>query len=209
MKKMLVLMALTTVSTLAFTFASAQSVTIRGVRLTGSGCGPATATAVTTADGKTMSVIFDNYAVEIGNGSSNPQARSLQKDCRVMIDVDVPAGFQYALEQTDYRGFVALPASAMGMHRFTQNVPSQPIVSMREAQLKGPINQNYSVSIKQKPGRYIYSACNTKVQTIDLMSQIMVAYLPNTTDRSIAMINLDTIDTNVASSFQFSWRRCQ
>ncbi len=205
MKKMLVLMALLTVSTLA----TAQTVTIRGVRLSGSGCGPASASAVTTADGKTLSVIFDNYTAEIGNGSANPQATSIQKDCRVMIDVDVPAGFQYALEQTDYRGFVAMPASAYGMHRFVQNVPSQPIVSMREAQLKGPINQNYAVSIKQKPGRYIYSACNSKVQTIDLMSQLMVAYLPNTTDRSIAMINLDTIDTKVASSFQLSWRRCQ
>lgn len=205
MKKMLVFLAVTTVSM----FALAQSVTIRGVRLSGSGCGPASASAITTSDGKTLSVIFDNYSVEIGNGSANPQSQSLQKDCRVMIDVDVPAGFQYALEQTDYRGFVAMPASAYGMHRFVQNVPSQPIVSMREAQLRGPLNQNYQVSMKQKPGRYIYSACNAKMQTIDLMSQLMVAYLPNTTDRSIAMINLDTIDTNVSSSFQMSWRRCQ
>lgn len=205
MKNLLVFLALTTVSTLSI----AQSVTVLGVRLSGSGCGPASASAVTTADGKTLSVIFDNYSVEIGNGSANPQSRSLQKDCRVMIDVDVPAGYQYALEQTDYRGFVALPASAYGMHRFVQNVPSQPIVSMREAQLKGPMNQNYTVSVKQKPGRYVYSACNSKVQTIDLMSSLMVAYLPNTSDRPIAQINLDTIDTNVASSFQLSWRRCQ
>lgn len=205
MKNLLVFLAITTVSTLSI----AQSVTVLGVRLTGSGCGPASASAVTTADGKTLSVIFDNYSVEIGNGSSNPQSRTLQKDCRVMIDVDVPAGYQYALEQTDYRGFVALPASAYGMHRFVQNVPSQPIVSMREAQLKGPLSQNYTVSVKQKPGRYVYSACNSKIQTIDLMSSLMVAYLPNTSDRSIAQINLDTIDTNVASSFQLSWRRCQ
>jgi hypothetical protein len=205
MKNLLVFLAFTTVSTLSI----AQSVTVLGVRLSGSGCGPSSASAVTTADGKTLSVIFDNYSVEIGNGSSNPQSRSLQKDCRVMIDVDVPAGYQYALEQTDYRGFVALPASAYGMHRFVQNVPSQPIVSMREAQLKGPMSQNYTVSVKQKPGRYVYSACNSKIQTIDLMSSLMVAYLPNTSDRSIAQINLDTIDTNVASSFQLSWRRCQ
>ncbi len=205
MKNVLVLMAILMVSTLV----NAQSVTVRGVRLNGSGCGPATASAVTTADGKTLSIIFDNYLAEIGNGSSNPTAMSVQKDCRVMIDVDVPAGFQYALEQTDYRGFVAMPASAYGYHRFVQNVPSQPIVSMREAQLKGPINQNYQVTIRQKPGRYIYSACNSKTQTIDLMSQLMVGYLPNTKDRSIAMINLDTIDTNVSSSFQLSWRRCQ
>lgn len=205
MKHLLVFLAIASASTASF----AQSVTVLGVRLAGSGCGPASASAVTTADGKTLSLIFDNYSVEIGNGSANPQSASLQKECRVMIDVDVPAGYQYALEQTDYRGFVALPSSAYGMHRFVQNVPSQPIVSMREAQLRGPLNQNYTVSIKQKPGRYVYSACHAKVQTIDLMSSLMVAYLPNTADRSIAQINLDTIDTNVASSFQLSWRRCQ
>ncbi len=190
-------------------FATAQSVAIRGVRLAGSGCNQATASAATTSDGRILSIIFDNYSVEIGEGSANPQARSMQRDCRVMIDVDVPAGYQYALEQTDYRGFVALPAGAYGLHRFTQNVPNQPIVSMREAQLNGPMNQNYQVSIKQKPGRFIYSACNTKTQTIDLMSQIMVGYLPNSNTRALAMINLDTIDTQVASSFVLNWRRCQ
>ena len=57
MKNVLVLMAILMVSTLV----NAQSVTVRGVRLNGSGCGPATASAVTTADGKTLSIIFDNY----------------------------------------------------------------------------------------------------------------------------------------------------
>lgn len=187
----------------------AQNVVIRGVRLAGTGCSGAAGSALVTPDGQTLSVLFDNYSVEIGQGSSSPQATSLQKDCRVLIDVDVKAGVQYALQQTDYRGFAAMPASAWGLHRFTQIVPNQPVVSMREATIKGPSSGDYAVSIKQKPGRLIYSACNSRSQTIELLSQLFVNYYPNTSDRSIAMINLDSADTGLSSSFKVSWRPCK
>lgn len=189
--------------------AQAQSVTIRGVRMTGTGCSDSTAWATTTSDGKTLSVLFDNFKVDIGNGSENPQSTSLRKNCRVLIDVDVPNGYQYGLTQTDYRGFAALPVSAYGLHRFTQIIPGQPIVSAREAQLKGPIADDYAVSVRQKPGRVVFSPCNQRVQTIQLLSELQVAYFPNTKDRSIAQINLDSVDTGVNSTFVMSWRKCK
>lgn len=191
------------------TSALAQNVIIRGVRLSGSGCGSAASNASITDDGQTLSLLFDNYGIEIGQGSANPQATSLQKDCRVLIDVDVKAGVQYALQQTDYRGFAAVPASAVAMHRFTQVIPNQPVASMREATINGPQSGDYAVSVKQKPGRLIYSTCNAKSQTIELLSTLSVQYLRGTTDRTIAMINLDSVDTGLASSFQLSWRPCR
>lgn len=204
--KMIILLA----GLLGFTaIAQAQSVTIRGVRMAGSGCNDSSAWANTTSDGKTLSVLFDNLKVDIGNGSSNPQATSLKKNCRVFIDVEVPNGFQYGLAQTDYRGFSALPASAYGLHRFTQIIPGQPIVSAREAQLKGPIAKDYTVSVVQKPGRIVFSPCNQRIQTIELLTELQVAYLPNSKDRSIAQINLDSVDTGVNSTFVLSWRKCQ
>jgi Domain of unknown function (DUF4360) len=204
--KMIILLA----GLFSFTaLAQAQSVNIIGVRMTGTGCSDSSAWANTTSDGKTLSVLFDNLIVDIGNGSSNPQATSLKKNCRIFIDVQVPDGFQYGLSQTDYRGFSALPASAYGLHRFTQIIPGQPIVSAREAQLKGPIAKDYAVSIIQKPGRVVYSPCNQRAQTIELLTELQVAYLPNTKDRSIAQINLDSVDTGVHSTFVMSWRACK
>jgi len=206
MVKMMIIMA--SFLTLA-EVSHAQSVSIRGVRMVGTGCERTAADAATTPDGKTLSILFDNYKVEIGQGSENPQLTSLKRNCRVLIDVDVPTGYQFGLSQTDYRGFAALPASAYGMHRFTHLVPNQPIASMREAQLTGPVADDYTVSIKQKPGRFVYSPCNQAVQTIELLSELSVAYLPNKSDRSIAQINLDSVDTGVNSSFTLSWRKCQ
>ena len=187
----------------------AQPVEIRGVRLSGSGCGPATATAIVTADGQTMSVLFDHYSAEIGQGSENPQMRVMQKNCNIMIDVNVPLGMQYAITQTDYRGFAALPATAFGYHRFTQVIPGTSMPSLREAQLRGPQAQNYSVTVMQKPGREVYSTCNNRSQTINLLSELMVSYLPNTRDNTMAQINLDSTDTGVNSSFKLIWRSCK
>ena len=202
---MLTIGALLALSTTAY----AQSVAIRGVRLVGTGCSNSTASAITTSDGQTLSVLFDHYSVEIGQGSENPAATSLQKDCHVLIDVDVPPNMQFGLQQTDYRGFAAIPASAWGFHRFTQIVPNQPVASAREATIKGPSSGDYAVTVMSKPGRFVYTTCNKPSQTIDLLSQLAVNYYPNTSDRSLATINLDSVDTGVHSSFKLSWRHCR
>ncbi len=204
-KNLLTITALLLVTTELF----AQSVVIRGVRLTGSGCQNSTANASITSDGQLLSLLFDNYAAEIGIGSQNPNLMQIKKDCRVLIDIDVPFGMQYAIEGTEYRGFAALPASAHGFHRFTQVIANQMPPSMREAQLKGPVSGNYEVKVAQKPGRSPFSTCNKPQQTIELISELMVSYLPNSRDRAMAMINLDSIDTGINSRFKLSWRPCR
>ncbi len=204
-KNLITLAALLLVTTEVF----AQTVVIRGVRLNGSGCTNSTATASITSDGQLLSLLFDNYSAEIGTGSQNPNLTTLKKDCRVIIDVDVPFGYQFAIEQTEYRGFAALPASAYGFHRFTQIISNQMMPSMREAQLKGPVSGNYEVKVAQKPGRSPFSNCNQAQQTIELLSELSVAYLPNSRDRQMAMINLDSIDTGINSRFKLSWRACR
>ncbi len=204
-KNLLTVTALLLVTTELF----AQSVVIRGVRLSGSGCLNSAANASITSDGQLLSLLFDNYAAEIGVGSQNPNLTQIKKDCRVLIDIDVPFGMQYAIEGTEYRGFAALPASAYGFHRFTQVIANQMPPSMREAQLKGPVSGNYEVRVAQKPGRSPFSTCNKPQQTIELISELMVSYLPNSRDRAMAMINLDSIDTGINSRFKLSWRACR
>ncbi|MBC7421147.1 MAG: DUF4360 domain-containing protein [Bdellovibrio sp.] len=198
------------VATLALSVTSlAQTAAIRGVRLSGSGCSDSTATAVITPDGQTLSILFDNYSVEIGDGSKNPQALTLQKDCHVLIDVDVPANMQFGLQQADYRGFAAIPDRAYGIHRFTHITANQPGNSMKDARIMGPTSGNYVSTVMQKPGRFAYTVCNQRSQTVDLFSQLSVSYLPSAREHSIAMINLDSVDTGVSTTFKLNWRACR
>jgi hypothetical protein len=195
---------------LATTEIYAQSVNIRGVRVTGSGCNSTSASASITGDGQMLSVLFDNFKAEIGNGSENPQSIQLKKDCRLLIDVDVPFGYQYALVNTEYRGFAAIPASGHGYHRFSQVIPGVAVPpTMREAQLRGPRGDNYEVIVSQKPGREVYSTCNRPQQTIEILTELFVGYLKGSLDRSMVQINLDSVDTGVQSSFKLKWKACK
>jgi len=184
-----------------------SGVIIRNVRLSGAGC-DSSASAVVSGDAKSLSILFDNYMLEIGQGSSRPTATSAQKDCLVQIDLEVPTGWTYNFDAIDYRGFAALPASAWAFHRFSVQAPNMPISSMREAMVNGPNNQNYFVSIKQKPGRLPWSACNQRIQTVTLLSQLGVSYFPRTTDRTMATISLDSTDLSLSQSLKMIWKRC-
>ena len=107
----------------------AQNVVIRGVHLTGLGFNGASSSAVVTSDGQTLSVLFDNYRVEISHGSSSPQATTLQKI--------LPRFFCHACFSL---GITSLHANCA------------------------------------KPGRLIYSACSSKSQMIELLSQLFVSW---------------------------------
>ena len=203
-QNMLIFVAITALAALS----GAQTALIKGVHLTGPNCGQSTANAVITPDGQTLSVLFDNYSVEIGDGSKNPQATSLQKNCSVLIDLEVPANVQFGLEQTDYRGFASIPARAVGIHRFTHVTAKHQGNSMKDARIMGPSTGNYVSTVLQKKGNFSYTNCNQPQQTLELLSELSVSYLPSSREHTLAMINLDSIDTGVHSTFKLNWRSC-
>lgn len=182
---------------------------ILGVQVSGKGCEQTTASVALSENLLDLSILFDNYFVEIGQGSQNPNAASLQKDCYVQLQVQIPQGWQMAFRSVDYRGFVAVPASAWAFHRFSILAQGQPIASLREAIVKGPNNTNYTVHVEQRPDRYTFTKCNQAVQTVNLLSQLGVAYYPKLKDRSIAQIALDSNDLSLAQNFSVVWKPCQ
>lgn len=188
--------------------ASPAEVQITDVRMEGSGCANS-ASAILSDDSRAMSILFDNYALEIGKGSANPSATTLQKNCRIHISLIVPRGWAYSVEAIDHRGFASVPASVWAFHRFSLESENSRVVSMREATLKGPFNDTYEVRIAQKPGRNPWSPCNQINQKMTVLSQLGVSYYPRTTDRSMAMINLDSTDLSLAQDIRLTWKQCQ
>lgn len=58
-------------------------------------------------DQKSLSILFDQYVVEAGNGRTMDR-----KSCNIAIPVRVPQGYSISVFQIDYRGFNSLPAGA-------------------------------------------------------------------------------------------------
>ncbi len=71
----------------------------------GSGCPGGSAATSVSPDGKSLSILFDDYMVEAGG--ANP--RVARKSCNLSIPVHVPNGFSISLIDADYRGFVDVP----------------------------------------------------------------------------------------------------
>lgn len=181
---------------------------IRNVTMSGSGCEDAAASASISPDFKELSLLFDNHLVEIGNGSPNPRLMSLQKNCRVDVDLYVPRGWQYAFKSVDYRGFAALPASAWGFHRLATLSGNAVVPTLREVMHKGPINNDYTFHVESRPDRYAWSSCITGNHRMIFYSQLGVSFYPKLTDRSNAIVSLDSKDFSMRQSVGLVWRRC-
>ncbi len=181
---------------------------VLAVQVEGTGCDQTTAAISLSPDARDLSVLFDNYTVEIGQGSQNPSLLKAQKNCRIFIDMNIPMGWQFAFRAVDYRGFAAVPSSAWAFHRFSYIAPNQLISSLREASITGPQNKDYAVHFEQKPSRLTWSPCGQPQQKIQLLSQLGVQYFPRSSDRSLAQISLDSADASFRQNFSIEWRRC-
>ena len=195
-------------SILAEAQSSPDEAIISAVQLQGSGCEETTATVSLSPDAKDLSILFDNYSVEIGEGSANPTLLQAKKNCQVFMDMNLPRDWQFAFKAVDYRGFMAIPSSAWAFHRFTYVAPNQLISSMREASFQGEQNTDYTVHIEQSDAKLTWSTCGQTSQKIQLLSQLAVQYFPRSTDRSIAQISLDSADTSIRQHFSVELRKC-
>lgn len=89
--------------------ASAGHLKLGQVGYAGSGC-PANSASINMAeDGKTVSILFDEFVAEAGLEGGRTFDR---KKCDISISVQVPSGFSVSLIDADYRGFLELPRGA-------------------------------------------------------------------------------------------------
>jgi hypothetical protein len=181
---------------------------ISDVRLVGSGCDMSSATVVLSPDLKDLSLFFSQYIVEIGEGSENPLLLKLTQECQVQVQLQIPSGWQMAFKGADYRGFISLPAQASAFHRLSILQEGAPIVSMREAALQGPLNNDYYVRSEVKPERITWSSCLGGLTSLNLISQIGVSLNPRSRDRSLALMALDSADTSFKQNLSVEWKKC-
>ena len=75
----------------------------------GTGCPDGTVSVTLSPDQKALSLLFDQYQVEVGGETGKSFDR---KSCNIAIPVHVPQGLSVSILKIDFRGFNHLPASA-------------------------------------------------------------------------------------------------
>jgi hypothetical protein len=178
--------------------------------LSGSGCDFEKVSVSLSPDARELSLLFDDYTAEIGNQSREPQLLQKTKECLITLKVQVPRGWQMAFKAVDYRGFVLLPQiGASAFHRFIIQQEGAPLVSLQEALLTGPLNQDYFKRMMVRPERLTWSRCLQNETQISIGSQMGVRLNPRSPIKvDLAAISLDSSDVSLQQTLTVEWRKC-
>lgn len=84
-------------------------VSINSATFSGSGCPDGSGDMVVSPDKKSISVLFDEYIVESGDGAGLVN----RSKCDIAISLDIPQGYQAILMDADYRLAVDLTEGAL------------------------------------------------------------------------------------------------
>lgn len=180
--------------------ASAQSVIQLGQPgYGGTGCPSNSASVSLSPDQSSLSILFDQYVVEAGNGRSMDR-----KSCNIAIPVRVPQGYSISVFQVDYRGFNSLPAGA----RATFNVEYFFAGSRGVRQAKsfyGPAANLYELTDHLTAEATVWSACGA-----DTNLRVNTSMLVQTNRRQdLAMATVDSADVNAGIVYHVAWKRCR
>jgi len=166
----------------------------------GNGCPAGSASVTLSPDAKSLSVLFDQYIVEAGEGTGK---RFDRKSCNLAIPVHVPQGYSISVFQVDYRGFNLIPRG--GRTQFSVEYffagSRGPRVTKTFA---GPVDGNYELTDHLAAEALVWTPCaadtNLRVNTNMLVQS-------NSFGQQ-AMSTVDSADVTGGLVYHISWRRC-
>lgn len=186
-----------------------KGVKLKNPKLGGTGCPEGTIGASITPDGKTISLIFDNYIAEAG------QSAGVNRDiktCSVELPIEVPAGYQFTIVKLDYRGFNSIPdggvARYVTIYSFLDGETKKQMGRRirRNFVFNGPLEEEYTISsdVSSKP---VWSACG-KNMVFRLDTRAVAV---TNQEREDVMATIDSVDASAASGVDYylTWQECK
>lgn len=165
----------------------------------GTGCPAGTVSVTLSPDAQSLSLLFDEYQVEVGGATG----RSLhRKSCNVAIPVNVPQGYSVSVFNVDYRGYNYLPRSASSQFNVEYFFAGSQGPSFSKS-FYGPIDSDYLIQNKLRVSALVWSPCGADV-ILCTNSSIRV----RTSGNREAMATVDSEDVNAAIIYRLQWRRC-
>ncbi|HHL19599.1 MAG TPA: DUF4360 domain-containing protein [Thiothrix sp.] len=120
---------------------AANTVYFTDVIHAGKGCPSGTLDYTITEDGKTLTILFDEYAAELDN---LPRRSTKQVACNLALNIHVPSGLAVTLINAEYDGYLDLPwestAKLMRKYFFSNSNRVR-----KSTKWKGAISNGYNV----------------------------------------------------------------
>ena len=199
MKKLALLVAALTASSLASAAVAQPAITLGEPAYGGTGCPAGTVSAILAPDARSLSILYDQYIAEAGGPTNLAFDR---KSCNIAIPVTVPQGLSVSIIAIDYRGFNQLPTGArstFAVEYFFAGTRG-PTFSRN---FTGPLTDEYLIRNELIATALVWSACGADV-ILRTNSSIRVT----TTQNRQALATVDTEDVDAALIYLLQWRQC-
>ncbi len=194
------------------------SAVVTNVQIDGSGCDASNASAIMTQDLNYLSVLYDRFSAQIGRGTENPDAKSIEKRCTILVDVNVPRGWMFDIDSIEYKGYVELPNKlAVAYQVATAEIAGgKGSVGFEQKLFNGPRSENYSLLMKNVNilgnnttlGTLSCLASGQNIR-IKIKSVIGVRNLLAQIFKPAVKIVVDSTDASFRQKLKLTWRRCQ
>lgn len=211
MKRRMWLAGMITMVTLNAAAEGPGGVSVRGIRAYGQGCPIGSAAATVSPDGRSFSLLLDNYAATVEPGGRP----TIRRDCDIEVDLDIPAGWSFAVVAADYRGFVDIAAGSLAQHRVLytfdkrQRLPGEGYdFSFQGTEFRGPRTEEYNIHHEIGIGQAPRSSCSFgDVKTLFLNTLLTARAMRGRGETT--SISLDSVDGQLAAQrYRLAWFRC-
>ncbi len=165
----------------------------------GNGCPAGTASATLSPDGKSLSIIFDQFITEAGQGVGRTMDR---KSCNVAIPVHVPNGLSISIIAIDYRGFVSLPQGATA--KLQAEYFFAGMAGPRFAKdFYGRQDTDYLFNNTLGVQAMVWSPCGA-----DVNLRVNASMMVRNSSHNVAMATVDSADVSAGILYRIQTRRC-
>jgi hypothetical protein len=172
--------------------APAEAGFIESADVTGTGCDGSAVTAI-SPDKQASTTTFSAFVAAV-DPAADPELAS--RNCLVMLNINVPAGWSYRLDHALHRGFAGLEKGVTASRQSLYLISGSPVLIPPAGQFKGETNDDYVQDDAPTPwspcggGQVLWIATQTEVKN-------------DGHPQRAGQLTVDSIDT------ELQWRRCK
>jgi hypothetical protein len=141
---------------------AASGPTLGEPTFSGSGCQSGTVSSVLSPDDQTLTVLFDDYRVDAGNGTQTDV-----KECFLLLPIQIPSGYTLTIFKVDYRGFNSLPKGAQSTFLSEYVFQGSPDPKRKKVKsFKGPLMGDFYESSSEQAKSLCGGENKLKIHTV-------------------------------------------
>ena len=181
-----------------------DKIVIDVVTVNGTGCPPGSAAVAVSLDNEAFTVTYSVYTALVGVGSTSTDWR---KNCQISLVVHVPAGFTYAIAQTDYRGFADLKQGATGLERANYYFQGQSPTAYMQHTIPTLTQDDWQFTDTTDIAALVYAPCGAQ-RNFNINTELRVNAGSSDVKKQTSFVTMDSTDGSLSTKYHFAWAQC-